>query len=327
MKPKSKKEGATKAVETTTAARKPSMEKILKKMRNSVNRDEISHLSEIKTNVPNFLIIGAQKGGTTWLHANLKKHPEILLPSGRKELEFFSYHADLDSSAISNYLSYFNKVNSLLLRPRFPKATGEATPSYFWSVDPDRSWSNPPKGFNRDIPNSVAKMLGLDIKLIVCLRSPVQRAVSAYLHHVRFNRIDYTKQNILEVGKQYGIIDMGFYYEHLSVWLKVFKLRNFKILFYERDIKINKKETLKNLCTFLGINPSLYPPSSSINEFHNKGLTYKNTDDGVFIQQHPSDIGTLVVSKDELEAVYEIYRDDIASFEKLIGIKLPEWKR
>ena len=319
-------EKATHAAKTNTAAQKLSTDKILKKMRNSVSRDELSHISELSVNVPNFLIIGAQKGGTTWLHANLKKHPEILLPSGKKELEFFSYQSNLDSSSLSRYLSYFNKINSLLLRPHLPKAVGEATPSYFWSVDPDRVWSNPPGGFNHNIPASVHSMLGPDVKLILCLRNPVRRAASAYLHHVRFNRIDYTKQSILKVGKQYGIIDMGFYYKHLSTWLSVFNLTNFKVLFYERDIKVNKEKTLKGLCEFLGINPSLYPPSDSINEFHNKGITYKNTEDGVFIQPNSSEKSSLVISKSELEAIYEIYRDDISQLETLLDTKIPEWK-
>lgn len=304
-----------------------STDKVLKKMRTSVSRDQIRQLNDLKVNVPNFLVIGAQKSGTTWLHANLKKHPEVLLPSGKKELEFFSYQSKLDSPSLSNYLSHFNKISHLLLRPRLPKAIGEATPSYFWSIDPSSSWANPPQGFNCDIPSSVANMLGQDIKLILCLRNPVLRAVSAYLHHVRFNRIDYTKQGILEVGHHFGIIDMGFYYKHLSAWLETFKLDNFKVLIYERDIKKNKEKTLEDLCSFLDINPLLFPASDSINEFHNKGITYRITSDGVFVKtDDASDEGSLAIRQEELEAISKIYRDDTSQLEKLLGSTIPEWK-
>lgn len=304
---------------TTTA-------RVLKKMRTSVSRDEISQLNSIQINTPNFLVIGAQKGGTTWLHANLKKHPEVLLPGGKKELEFFSYHATLNSSNLSDYLSNFNKINNVMVRSCSPKAIGEATPSYFWSVDSSREWSNPPSGFNSQIPASVFNMLGADVKLILCLRNPVHRAISAYLHHIRFARIDYTQQRILDIGKSYGIIDMGFYYQHLSVWLETFKLSNFKILFYEKDIKVNKQKTIKTLCDFLGIDAALYPTSDSINDFHNKGLTYKFTDEGVKIKENPEAAESLVISTREIEAIHEIYHDDTVALEQLLGTDLSDWK-
>lgn len=310
----------------TEKEQKVARDRILKKMRTSVSRDEISQLNSIRVGIPNFLVIGAQKGGTTWLHANLKKHPEVLLPGGKKELEFFSYHATLNSSNLSDYLSHFNKINNVMLRSRLPKAIGEATPSYFWSIDPDREWSNPPNGFNQNIPSSVFNMLGANVKLILCLRNPVHRAISAYLHHIRFDRIDYTQQRILDIGKRYGIIDMGFYYQHLSVWLETFKLSNFKILFYEKDIKVNKQKTIEKLCDFLDIDPALYPKSDSINDFHNKGLTYKFTDEGVKIKESPAAAESLVISNSEIKAIHEIYHDDTVALEQLLNTDLSDWK-
>ncbi|NJL51963.1 MAG: hypothetical protein HC930_06600 [Hydrococcus sp. SU_1_0] len=52
-------------------------------------RSQINHqarkLNSLNLNLPNFLIIGTQKGGTTWLHENLKRHPQnIFYPQGKK---------------------------------------------------------------------------------------------------------------------------------------------------------------------------------------------------------------------------------------------------
>ena len=55
---------------------------------------------------PGFLIIGAQKCGTTWLHRHLSRHPELWLPP-RKELEFFSYTRHLEDPGLAAYRSAF----------------------------------------------------------------------------------------------------------------------------------------------------------------------------------------------------------------------------
>ncbi len=100
-------------------------------------------LNHIKLNLPNFLIIGVQKGGTTWLHENLKRHPAIFLPENKKELEFFSYYQKkIADSGLAGYLHSFNQFNDVIQTEK-PKAIGEATPSYFWSTNPARKWTNP----------------------------------------------------------------------------------------------------------------------------------------------------------------------------------------
>ncbi len=55
---------------------------------------------------PGFLIIGAQKCGTTWLHRHLSRHPELWLPPG-KELEFFSYERHLEDPGFPAYQAAF----------------------------------------------------------------------------------------------------------------------------------------------------------------------------------------------------------------------------
>ncbi|MGB5712410.1 MAG: hypothetical protein WBM44_16050, partial [Waterburya sp.] len=50
-----------------------------KKIKSQIN-SQARKLNNLRLNLPNFLIIGVQKGGTTWIHENLKRHPQIFLP-------------------------------------------------------------------------------------------------------------------------------------------------------------------------------------------------------------------------------------------------------
>ena len=112
-------------------------------------------LEKIMDGLPDFLIIGAQKCGTTSLYAYLVSHPKINSAS-RKELHFFDRHFQKGSAW---YRSHFNSGNHL---------TGEATPYYFFH----------PLGIRRIyslLPN---------VKLILLLRNPVDRAFSHYYHEV-----------------------------------------------------------------------------------------------------------------------------------------------
>lgn len=294
------------------------------KIRSQVNR-QARKLNNLKLSLPNFLIIGTQKGGTTWLHENLKGHPEIFLPNGKKELEFFSYyHKKIADYGLSNYLKHFNQFEDLI-RLEKPKAIGEATPSYFWSIDPQRQWSNPTnKHFNHQIPQSVYDLLGAKTKLIICLRNPVHRAISAYFHHIKRDRIDYKTQSILDVGHLHGIIDMGFYAQHLNAWLTKFDLNNFKVLIYEKDIKQNKQQTIVDICNFLGVDHGLFPTATNLNQYHNKGLKYRLSEEGAFLIFPDRDETELVVSPEEIIKLKQIYAEDSQALQSILKLDLSE---
>ena len=300
------------------------------KEKDSVNietklKDELGLLNEIKVNVPNFLIIGVQKGGTTWLHENLKNHPQILLPN-KKELEFFSYyHQKVNQSGWSEYLSHFNKIGNLIKTKKNPIAVGEVTPSYFWSTNPKRKWTNPPKDFNSDIPQSVSNILGSKVKIIICFRNPVYRAISAYLHHIRHNRILFKEQSILDIGHLYGIIDMGFYSQHLKSWLEKFDLDNFLFLTYEQHIKQEKKLTIEKVCNFLQVDYNLYPSVTDMQKIHNQGLQYYTGEKGVYLVDQEKYEDFLVVKEAEIKQLQEIYFDDVLSLQNKTNLNLSVW--
>ena len=121
--------------------------------------------------LPDFIIIGAQKSGTSSLFFYLSQHP-LLIPSDVKEVHFF------DGGRISGVDQYENGLTSYYAH--FPlrssmangQQTFEASPSYiFHPLVPERIYKLIPK-----------------IKLIALLRNPTDRAISHYLHEKRKGR-------------------------------------------------------------------------------------------------------------------------------------------
>ncbi|MDY7015905.1 MAG: sulfotransferase, partial [Cyanobacteriota bacterium] len=126
--------------------------------------------------LPNFLIIGAAKGGTTSLYTWLAQHPQIYM-TPVKEPNFFALQGEnfnYPSGTVSQryldecvtnfeaYLEQFKAVNCEI-------AIGEASPFYLYH----------PQAASR-IQQTIP-----DVKLIAILRDPVERAYSNFLHHIR----------------------------------------------------------------------------------------------------------------------------------------------
>jgi len=119
--------------------------------------------------LPDFLIIGAQKGGTTSLYNYLQAYPYIG-SAARKEVHFFDRRSNLNKG-LSWYRGHFpTRVEQYFTQRLRQQAflTGEATPEYL---------------FLPHIPEQVARVLP-HVKLIVLLRHPVDRAYSQYQHAV-----------------------------------------------------------------------------------------------------------------------------------------------
>lgn len=118
--------------------------------------------------LPDFIIVGAQKSGTTSLYKYLGQHPQVL-KAARKEVHFFDENFD---RSVRWYRSHFPSQRELKQRAdKLGKSviTGEASPYYIFH------------------PHAVRRLAELlpDTKLIVLLRDPVARAFSHYQHQLR----------------------------------------------------------------------------------------------------------------------------------------------
>ncbi|GGA21388.1 sulfotransferase domain-containing protein [Okeania sp. KiyG1] len=201
--------------------------------------------------LPNFIIIGAQKCGTTSLYRYLTKHPQIL-PATKKEVHFFDLNFD---KGMNWYYSHFPQKE-------IPNQTitGEASPYYI---------------FHPHAPQRISQSLP-DIKLILLLRNPVDRAVSHYYHNRQFgksreplsfeqaiqqepSRIEPEIDKIMAdenykslPHRYYSYLSRGIYIEQLLRWLKFFPRKNLLILKSE-ELWENPRQKMKQVWNFLGV--------------------------------------------------------------------------
>jgi hypothetical protein len=184
--------------------------------------------------LPNFLIIGVAKGGTTTLFEVLNELPGVQL-SRRKEPHFFSQHYEKGINYYRSFFPFKGKVQT----------TGEASTSYF---------------SNHLVPQRVAQTL-TDPKLILLLRDPVKRAYSHYQmlrksHDVGLSFSDLMDQELRQLTQgqpsQYGLIEKGCYGEALERWLTHFDASSIMIIKSD-SFSENPLETLEKVCQFLGV--------------------------------------------------------------------------
>lgn len=109
---------------------------------------------------PNLIIPGVQKAGTSALHAYLSGHPDCLM-SDPKEPNYFGAGFDIDR--LTSYRRCFARRHA----SPGPRIVGEASTTYL----------NQP-----EVPRQIATVLGRDVRIVVLLRNPVDRALSAYWH-------------------------------------------------------------------------------------------------------------------------------------------------
>ena len=189
------------------------------------------------------MCIGAAKSGTTSLYNILKQHPNIYSPSF-KEPHFFDIDKNYEKGLDWYESTYYKDVNK--------KISIDYTPSYF---------------FNSKAPERIFKAFGRDMKFVLILRSPIDRAYSHYLHSKRDEEEPLTfLQAIAEEDKrlyQYSINNNNIlslrhsYYNQslyglmMERYLEYFSLKNFFIIDFETDFIKNRKETIDNLILFM----------------------------------------------------------------------------
>jgi hypothetical protein len=121
-----------------------------------------------------FIIIGAQKAGTSSLFHYLRHHPEVAVPAG-KEAPFFSH----DFEYARGFAAYMNDLQGEIAHPDPSSKWGTVTPHYtagnVWYADTEarRSYDE------RTVPLRIRDQLP-NVRLIAILRDPVERAVSGH---------------------------------------------------------------------------------------------------------------------------------------------------
>ncbi|MCW0234952.1 MAG: sulfotransferase domain-containing protein [Ferrovibrio sp.] len=190
-------------------------------------------------NMPTFMVLGAQKAGTTWLHECLQEHPAVFMPQ-IKELHFFSRAEDNRFSrrhlGFDWYLAQFSDAAG--------KVAGEATPDYMFYpyVAKELHEFNP------------------DLKLIFMLREPVDRAYSAYWMWRRHTPDLPPFEDVITRHPEF--LDRGRYFTQISRFLELFPREQIFVAIYERATA-HPEEFFKSLFTFLKIDPTFVPAAAS----------------------------------------------------------------
>lgn len=238
---------------------------------------------------PHFLVIGAQKAGTTWLDRNLRTHPQIWLPP-EKEIHFFDLPRPLPFAALQYapnrsirhwtrhrlqrdlakvergeqtaewYRKYYYSLRSWswyrsLFTPGEGQIAGEATPRY--AVLSKRKIA----AIRRRMPN---------LKIIYLLRDPIDRMWSdlAMFHDQRFGGpgtqtvLNSTESRFLQNPAH---LQHSRYAENLSRWGGFFPKEQIHVCF-QADLAANPREVLKEMFNFLGVSPAHLPPEDLIQQ-------------------------------------------------------------
>lgn len=228
---------------------------------------------------PTFLCIGVQKGGTTSFIEYMNQHPEIYMKEG--ESHFFN-NTNQNSLTISMYESSFTpKKNKHII--------GEKTPKYCYIQHAMTNIYN----YN---PN---------IKLVIILREPIQRAFSHYnMSYTNPNKFMETILNRNSNTFSGSYIPRGFYDNQLEHILSMFPRNNIYIGIAE-EIRNNKQVEYNKIFKFLGAKAE-----HRINDTVDTRIgTYKES-----------------VKKEDAKILYDIYKSHNETLYNLLGRRIQIWE-
>ena len=183
---------------------------------------------------PSFLGIGAQKTGTTWLHAMLCLHPDVGMPE-QKELHFWDRH-EPEPAAVEAYCAGFDSLRG--------RAHGEITPSYA-ILPPVRI-----AAVRRRLP---------DLKLIYIVRNPLERAWSQARMELARQGNEPTDMGawLTAQFRSAESLARGDYAHCLENWFAHYPREQLKVFVYEEAFAA-PREFLKACARHLGVDPGFY---------------------------------------------------------------------
>jgi hypothetical protein len=239
-----------------------------------------------------FVLAGAQKSGTTALHYFLNKHPNITM-GDQQEIHFF----DDDTKFVS-------VVDYEELHKHYPAVSpsaiaGDCTPSYIYhGPATERIWKYNPK-----------------IKLLILLRNPVERAFAHWnMQRFRdrepldfFDAVREEKTRIAGAppaeARRFAYVDRGFYGQQLTRLFKFFPRKQVKAVKFE-EFRDKQRETLTSIFSFLGCRPL-----RSVSSKDRNVVPYERA-----------------MNWEEKVFLYNLFAEDIAKVEQLLGWDCSDWK-
>ena len=291
--------------------------------------------------MPNFLIIGAAKAGTTALHEYLQQHPQIYM-TPTKETNFFAFEGqEIDFQGRGDEaLKEFSITDLATYQAQFSGVTnevaiGEACPSYLY------------------LPQAAAKIHKYipETRLIVILRNPIERAYANFLHVIRDDRelhqdfalalADETKRIKANWEWFWHYKQLGFYTKQLNRYYELFPQEQIKVYLYE-DLKERPVELLQDIFDFIRVDPDFIPDMASRpnksgvpkNKLIHQILTKPNPLKTLLKPLFPAKLRQKIqhnnlnkpqISLQVSQQLQELYREDILQCQDLLGRDLSAW--
>jgi Sulfotransferase domain len=288
--------------------------------------------------LPNFLLIGANKAGTTSVYRYLAQHPEVYV-SPMKEPNYFAPHIRRRDTwrhlpgTLEEYEALFDGVGR-------EHAIGEASTAYL----PDD-----------EAPALVREALP-EVRLVAILRNPLERAFSDYGMHRSWGDEELTFADAvaseldgsvpgLSWGRRY--VEFGFYGRHLCRWLALFEREQLGIYLYD-DLARDPEALLSGVAEFLGVSTSFspetverhnitrHPPRIRAVEQVAQWRPAKAAVKHVVPNRALTRLKEFVRRKNSVPPVFppeirqrliELYRDDVAVVERIVDRDLSPWLR
>ena len=272
--------------------------------------------------LPTFLGVGVPRAGTTWLHTLLAAHPDVYLPTRRKEVRFFDRHHDQGPDWYQEFFCGPEEAHRY-------KAIGEISPQYLYCDEC-------PRRISMLLPNA---------KLLVMLRHPVDRAYSQFGFVMQ--RRDFRGTFEEFVATRPNALEMGFYSRYLDRYLQQFGRSQVLPMVFEEAVA-KGSGVRRQLADFLGVSTELFPEAidrvnpSTVPRF--RSLSSAAVKTGRRLRRHHLEplvdlagrlgLRRLITSGDRVPSLdqdmkrelSQMYAGDFEELEKTWGIDLAVWK-
>ena len=208
--------------------------------------------------LPDFIIGGAQKSGTTSLHFYLAQHKDIFMPIKKQEIHFFDYDQNYRKGVKWYQGCFENHTNERVI--------GQTSPLYLYMENvPDRIYRLLPK-----------------VKLMFILRNPVDRAYSHYWHEKKKGREELTFEEAIEMegerikkdfqhSQRYSYLSRGQYIEQVERYLEYFPRSQMLFIMFD-EFKTDTLNAVKKCFNFLEVSPN---EKIDVTEKHNQTIIGK----------------------------------------------------
>lgn len=261
--------------------------------------------------LPNFIIIGAMKSGTSTLHSNLQLHPEIGMSKSKEPSYFNKRIFKYDLNWYRDQFTNEKKIN------------GESSPNY----SKKQLYPGTAERIYETLPN---------VKLIYLMRDPIDRIISHLHHNLYRSRLKYNEIDQVVLNSENYILTSSYNYQ-IEEYLKFFHKEQILFLTTE-ELHLNLNRTLNKICDFLNVSNFDFSEAYKIRNqssrkylIPNYDFVHSNFPPLVRRQYHKFFfIANIKIKKPKLKVeteniIFSKLESDVNKLKKITGLSFEQW--